>query len=129
MSNPDQLPLIPPADARAAELLRIGVEACNAAGADRQLSSGWADTLEWQKDGWRAIARHVDATAVTWIYCDDELPDDDTTVLLAIDDDGSDEVEIGYHSGDRWLLSNCMRARGVYAWAHAPAKPATKGGA
>lgn len=123
MSNPDQLPLIPPADARAAELLRIGVEACNAAGADRQLSSGLADTLEWQKEGWRAIARHVEATAVTWVYCDETLPDDDIRVLFAVD--GEDDVEVGHHEGDMWItIEGAIHPdASVYAWAHWPAAP------
>lgn len=73
---------------------------------------------------------------ITWHYLP-ELPDDNVTCLLAIDTEDTDEVVIGFREDGRWMkdvgdwveplfLSKQEDNEGVYAWAHAPAKPAKK---
>ncbi|HEY0966957.1 MAG TPA: hypothetical protein VGD88_06180 [Opitutaceae bacterium] len=67
--------------------------------------------------------------SLDWKYVQDELPDDQTTCLIATDFDGSDEVEIAYCAGDVWLYPSGEAVTiPVYAWAYAPSKPAKKGG-
>jgi len=66
-----------------------------------------------------------------WHYLP-ELPDPDTTVLIATDNPDSDEILIGSYDsdhGDWWEDGSVMIEKPVYAWAYAPAKPAKKGGA
>lgn len=57
---------------------------------------------------------------VEWLVAAEKMPDDDTTVLLAIDGD----VWIGWHDADGWHNSDGMPLRGVTHWAHTPEVPA-----
>ncbi len=86
-------------------------------------------------DGVLAMIREpaVADNRIEWHFLP-ELPDADTTCLIAVEETDSDEVLLGYYDGDGgwWqqpgevsLFVECT----VYAWAHAPAKPAKKGGA
>ena len=68
---------------------------------------------------------------IEWHYLP-ELPDEDVTCLLAIDDDSTDEVIVGFLQEGQWM-QDCGEWDGpmqvsynVYAWAHAPAKPPRK---
>lgn len=66
-----------------------------------------------------------------WHYVDDELPDDETTVMIASAD--TDEPGIGFHSGDAWYYAVDAspvdpKRHPVYAWAHVPGKPPQKEG-
>jgi hypothetical protein len=54
-----------------------------------------------------------------WHYLP-ELPDDETTVLMAAKDG---DVHEGYHEGDGWKLSNERPIFDVYAWAPIPEAP------
>lgn len=62
-----------------------------------------------------------------WFYLP-ELPDDETTVLIAAAE--ADVVE-GYKEGDRWFQTHTggtarVEIFGVYAWAHVPIPPPRK---
>jgi len=58
---------------------------------------------------------------VTWHSVDDEMPDDETTVMLW--GPTLDEIEIGYYcDGSRWVSSGRRVAR-VTHWAHLPNGP------
>jgi hypothetical protein len=59
---------------------------------------------------------------VDWIDAAQQLPDDDTLVLLALADS---EVWPGFRDGDFWRLADAMPvAEGVTHWMHLPAAPA-----
>ena len=58
---------------------------------------------------------------ITWRSCADELPDDEATVLLHLDDD---EVWTGFRDGDDWrYLSADLVSQPVLHWAHFPEPP------
>lgn len=66
-----------------------------------------------------------------WRYVADELPDDDTRVMIAVDDDRTDEPDFGYHADGKWWYDDephlsPVEVR-VYAWAHTPGLPPQKG--
>lgn len=63
---------------------------------------------------------------LVWYYVEDQLPDDGITVLIAIENDGTDEVYHGSRAGDAWLFDGQAIEGRVYAWAYAPAKPAKR---
>lgn len=59
-------------------------------------------------------------TEIDWHYCIDEMPDDETRVLVACE---SGEVCEGWHEGSLWVSDNMDgvgELPGVYAWAHLP---------
>jgi len=60
----------------------------------------------------------------TWIDASQQLPDDETTVLIALDDG---EVWTGYHEGDQWFYVSAdpLGAR-VTHWMELPEPPAIK---
>lgn len=60
---------------------------------------------------------------VTWKDAGAELPDDDTLVLLALNDD---EVWPGYRDGDIWRYVDAMPITGEHVthWMHLPPAPA-----
>jgi hypothetical protein len=105
-------------------------------------AAAMADTLATQAKDW---ARELDRLSgsdrvgevipgtleekLVWYYVEDQLPDDGITVLMAIANDGTDEVYHGYRAGDGWLFDGQAIAGRVYAWAYSPAKPPKKGGA
>lgn len=62
--------------------------------------------------------RKIERERLEWHYLPD-MPDDEVTVLLAVDGD----VHEGYHDGLGWWLSNEQPAIGVYAWMHVPDAP------
>lgn len=104
-------------------------------------AASMADTLATQANDWareldrltgseRAGVAVLDTMVkLVWHYVEDQLPDDDLTVLIAIENDGTDEVYHGSRAGDFWLFDGQAIEGRVYAWAYAPAKPARKGGA
>ena len=56
-----------------------------------------------------------------WISAAEELPDDDTTVLIALDDG---EVWTGYHDAGEWLyVSGDQMEATVTHWQHLPEPP------
>lgn len=74
------------------------------------------------------------SATIDWHYVADELPDDDTTVLLAHEADETDQPVIGYRSGGSWFWSNPAGVDmpayfPVYAWAQLPINPPAKGAA
>lgn len=102
-------------------------------------AAAMADTLAAQANDWaRELDRLTGSERVmegmpgtveeklVWHYVEDQLPDDDLTVLIAIENDGTDEVYHGSKAGDAWLFDGQAIAGRVYAWAYAPAKPAKK---
>lgn len=65
----------------------------------------------------------MDTTAkITWINVQDEEPDADVEVLMAIDDDS---VETGYHDGEEWkYCPGCpVQDLTVLYWAEYPNPP------
>lgn len=64
-----------------------------------------------------------------WRYTADELPDDDTRVICALDSKHTDELEFGHHGDGQWWGDDHASLGIVYAWAHIPALPPKKGGA
>jgi hypothetical protein len=74
-----------------------------------------------------------DESGIEWHYVADELPDDETRVMIAIDEEDTEEPEYGYLENGRWWYDDephlsPVEAK-VYAWAHAPGVPPKKGGA
>jgi hypothetical protein len=74
-----------------------------------------------------------DGRRIEWHYLP-ELPAPDTTVLIAVDHPGGDEVLVGYQEkdGSWWQIPievDLFIEKPVYAWAPLPAKPPKKGGA
>lgn len=63
-----------------------------------------------------------------WRYVIDELPDDETRVMLAIGVD-TDEPIFGVHADENWWTDEGAVIADVYAWAHIPGLPPKKGGA
>ncbi len=61
-------------------------------------------------------------TAQTWTDVKVSLPDDDTLVLVALNDD---DVWPAFREGGRWLYVNAMPITGerVTHWMHMPAAP------
>ena len=60
-----------------------------------------------------------------WIAVEDEMPDDDITVLVVVsDDDGDGAILLGFHDGDHWRNAehNDEIAR-VTHWMDLPALP------
>jgi len=56
---------------------------------------------------------------LVWVYCAYEMPDDDTTVLIAVT--GQDEPWPAWHDGDGWHYADASSPEGeVYAWAEMP---------
>lgn len=75
-----------------------------------------------------ADAREELASALLdWRFVDEELPDDDVQVCVAVrDPDGECYFFLGHHSGTRWVCEDELEtpfAGEVYAWAHVPAVP------
>lgn len=61
------------------------------------------------------------AETITWHPVDEQLPDDDTTVLVQYDDPGQ-EIEMGYRDAEVWRGTDAMRlGLPVVAWAELPA--------
>jgi hypothetical protein len=63
---------------------------------------------------------------ITWIKCSDQLPDDETTVLIALADK---DVYVGFRWQGEWLYLDGMplSAGMVTHWAHLPAHPDEEG--
>lgn len=60
-------------------------------------------------------------TSLQWIDVNENLPDDDVCVLIALDDG---EVWTGYMDGDDWrYVSGDEMASKVTHWMHIPAHP------
>ncbi len=61
-------------------------------------------------------------TPITWHRCTEQLPDDETVVLLAFDDG---EVWTGFRDGDTWrfVSADPVSCDPIY-WAHFPEPPA-----
>lgn len=62
-------------------------------------------------------------SVLNWMFiADDELPDDEIRVYVAISDrDGPVEA---YHAGEHWVEDvTGEHLQGVYAWAHIPELP------
>ena len=73
------------------------------------------------------------AEPIIWHYLP-ELPDDETTCLIAHVSDETDQPTVGYHSGGEWWWENPAGRDvpaffGAYAWAYLPANPPKKGAA
>ena len=66
---------------------------------------------------------HLEAFTLDWLRVEDELPDADTTTVIAIENDP--EMWIGYlGNGGRWYAADGVLLRGrVYAWAPFPETP------
>jgi len=69
--------------------------------------------------------------SLIWHYVP-ELPDDDTTVLLAHVSDETDQPTVGFRRGGVWMWENpagrdVPAYLEVYAWAHLPANPPLRG--
>jgi hypothetical protein len=62
-------------------------------------------------------------TSITWTPVSDALPDDEETVLLAMDDG---EVWTGFHEGDEWryVSADPIAPGSVTHWAPFPEPPA-----
>lgn len=75
-----------------------------------------------------ATGRDLLLTALLdWHYVEDELPDDEVRVLIAVTDSG--EPDFGCLLAGRWQFENQAWSDcgvSVYAWAHAPGVPAKK---
>jgi hypothetical protein len=72
-----------------------------------------------------ALTRTSEITrTVEWIASASALPDDDTLVMLALNDD---DVWLGYRDGDTWQYVNSMTitSERVTHWMPLPAPPAT----
>jgi len=65
---------------------------------------------------------------ITWVYVSKELPDDETSVLLALR--GSAEIYTGHHDDGHWVFDDGYVSGGrvVYAWSHCPEVPSEHGG-
>ena len=61
-------------------------------------------------------------SAMAWTKVDDKLPDDDTLVLVALNDD---DVWPAFREGGRWLYVSAMPITGerVTHWMHLPPAP------
>ena len=58
---------------------------------------------------------------ITWHRVSDQLPDDDTVVLVAFEG-GSEPVWLGYRVDNRWRdVDSCYIGDTVVAWADLPA--------
>jgi hypothetical protein len=82
-----------------------------------------AQKLAYAQEMIEAMERAGQISVINWLYCcDDELPDDDVRVYVAIPDrDGPVEA---YHSSEQWIEDETgEHLYGVYAWAHIPALP------
>lgn len=74
----------------------------------------------------------ADESGVQWNYVGDEMPDDETRVMIAIESDATDEPDYGYHADGKWWFDAAphlspVEAK-VYAWAHVPGLPPRKTG-
>ena len=58
---------------------------------------------------------------IEWFKIDDTLPDADTTVLIARQDDP--EVWLGYYDGVHWRCIDGFKLNDVIHWAHPPKGP------
>ena len=70
-----------------------------------------------------ALIKSGHISVINWLYTvDDELPDDDVRVFVAIPDrDGPVDA---YYAGDRWIEDETgEHMQGVYAWGHIPELP------
>ncbi|MCX6952602.1 MAG: hypothetical protein NTV51_10630, partial [Verrucomicrobia bacterium] len=56
----------------------------------------------------------------------DELPDDDTRVMVALLDPNTSEPVFAAHAGGCWWNDDAALVNGVYAWAHIPGLPPKK---
>jgi hypothetical protein len=63
-----------------------------------------------------------------WRYVVDEMPDEETRVMLAIDSPDTDEPVLGCCSEGHWWNDEGGRIAYVYAWAHIPGLPPKKEG-
>ena len=61
-------------------------------------------------------------TTTTWIPVADQLPDDDSSVLIALNGESGEPVWIGYHDADGWHSSEGMPVA-VTHWQDIPAGP------
>jgi hypothetical protein len=58
------------------------------------------------------------ATHTGWISPDDEMPDDETLVLLRVDDDEY-PVNMGFHESDGWRFTSAdLIEEDVLGWMH-----------
>jgi hypothetical protein len=63
-----------------------------------------------------------------WQSPQDELPDEEVTLLLGLDSPDTDEVVLGYRDGGLWIRDSGQVIRqDVYAWAYAPVAPKKRG--
>lgn len=62
---------------------------------------------------------------ITWVNADEDLPDDEITVLLALEDG---EVWTGYHDGGRWYYASgdLISTSKVLHWANFPTPPSAQ---
>lgn len=63
--------------------------------------------------------QHIDRH-VRWFRVDNQLPDDETTVLVC-DSDG--DIELGYHRGGGWYTTQDIPIISVLYWADLPEVP------
>ncbi len=57
---------------------------------------------------------------ITWFQPAEAMPDDESTVLLKIQDAESEPVWPGYHVDGAWYLADGMPTSGVQMWARMP---------
>lgn len=75
----------------------------------------------------------ADNSGIEWHYVTDEMPDDETRVMVALDSKETDEPDFAYHADGKWWMDpgphlSPLETR-VYAWAHVPGVPPRKEGA
>lgn len=86
----------------------------------------------FEQKAWTDLPPAAASDVLIWRYvADGDLPDADTSVLIATDDPDSDEVLLGNYDGEYWRTEGGVAGiyHTVYAWAPAPAKPPKKGAA
>lgn len=59
---------------------------------------------------------------ITWYSVAERLPDDEQTVLIALEGD-SEPVWLGFHTWDAWYLVSGARSGRVTHWADMPGGP------
>jgi len=65
---------------------------------------------------------------ITWIDANEQLPDDEITVLVYSSQIADEPVWLGYHEEHLWLAVDGTELEDVTHWAHVPAGPQDNAG-
>lgn len=101
-------------------------------GAGRTSRTGSAQPRDYIRVTLTPVGRYQLLTALLdWRYVEDDLPDENFVVLIAIDHPHAEEPARGLFDAGHWYFQDGRPVepdRRVYAWAYSPGLPPKKGG-